>query len=310
MDLAASGSRIGLGCMPMSFGYVDAASEDDPATVIGRALDLGVTMFDTADVYGPFTNEELLGRALERRRHEATIATKVGLVVGATGGYPLQRDGRPEHIAEAVRTSLRRLRTDVIDLYYLHRVDGQVPIEESWGALAGLVHEGLVRAVGLSEVGVDELERAHAMHPVTAVQSELSLWTRDALDEVVPWCAANGAAFVPFSPLGRGFLTGSIETASFDERDFRATNPRFTDEAIAANQAIVAVVRSVAGRSGATPAQVAIAWTLAQGPHIMPIPGTKRVRYLQENVAAANLTLTHDDLAALDAMPASIAPRY
>jgi aryl-alcohol dehydrogenase-like predicted oxidoreductase len=310
VDLAASGSRIGLGCMPMSFGYVDAASEDDPATVIGRALDLGVTMFDTADVYGPFTNEELLGRALGRRRHEATIATKVGLVVGESGGYPLQRDGRPEHIAEAVRASLRRLRTDVIDLYYLHRVDGQVPLEESWGALAGLVHEGLVRAVGLSEVGVDELERAHAMHPVTAVQSELSLWTRDALDEVVPWCAAHGAAFVPFSPLGRGFLTGSIETASFDERDFRATNPRFTDEAIAANQAIVAVVRSVAGRSGATPAQVAIAWTLAQGPHIMPIPGTKRVRYLQENVAAANLTLTHDDLAALDAMPASIAPRY
>ena len=294
----------------MSFGYVDAASDDDPATVIGRALDLGVTMFDTADVYGPFTNEALLGRALERRRDEATITTKVGLVVGATGGYPLRRDGRPEHIAEAVRASLRRLRTDVIDLYYLHRVDDQVPLEESWGALAGLVHEGLVRAVGLSEVGVDELERAHAMHPVAAVQSELSLWTRDALDEVVPWCAAHGAAFVPCSPLGRGFLTGSIEAASFDERDFRATNPRFTDEAIAANQAIVAVVRSVAGRIGATPAQVAIAWTLAQGSHVMPIPGTKRVRYLQENVAAANLTLSPDDLAELDAMPASSAPRY
>jgi aryl-alcohol dehydrogenase-like predicted oxidoreductase len=310
VDLAASGSRIGLGCMPMSFGYVDAASEDDPATVIGRALDLGVTMFDTADVYGPFTNEELLGRALGRRRHEATIATKVGLVVGESGGYPLQRDGRPEHIAEAVRASLRRLRTDVIDLYYLHRVDDHVPLEESWDALAGLVHEGLVRAIGLSEVGVDELDRAHAMHPVAAVQSELSLWTRDPLDEVVPWCAAHGAAFVPFSPLGRGFLTGSIETASFDGRDFRATNPRFTDEAIVANQAIVAVVRSVAQRVSATPAQVAIAWTLAQGPHVMPIPGTKRLRYLQENVAAANLTLTHDDLAALDAMPASTAPRY
>jgi aryl-alcohol dehydrogenase-like predicted oxidoreductase len=310
VDLAASRSRIGLGCMPMSFGYVDVASADDPSTVIGRALDLGVTMFDTADVYGPFTNEELLGRALERRRHEATIATKVGLVVGPSGGYPLRRDGRPEHIAEAVRASLRRLRSDVIDLYYLHRVDDQVPLEESWGALAGLVHEGLVRAIGLSEVGVDELDRAHAMHPVAAVQSELSLWTRDPLDEVVPWCAAHGAAFVPFSPLGRGFLTGSIETASFDRRDFRATNPRFTDEAIVANQAIVAVVRSVAQRVSATPAQVAIAWTLAQGPHVMPIPGTKRVRYLQENVAAANLTLTHDDLAALDAMPASTAPRY
>jgi aryl-alcohol dehydrogenase-like predicted oxidoreductase len=296
--------------MPMSFGYVDAPSNDDPATVIGRALDLGVTMFDTADVYGPFTNEELLGRALDARRHEATIATKVGLVVGASGGYPLQRDGRPEHIAEAVRASLRRLRTDVIDLYYLHRVDDHVPLEESWGALAGLVHEGLVRAIGLSEVGVDELDRAHAMHPVAAVQSELSLWTRDPLDEVVPWCAAHGAAFVPFSPLGRGFLTGSIETASFDGRDFRATNPRFTDEAIVANQAIVAVVRSVAQRVSATPAQVAIAWTLAQGPHVMPIPGTKRLRYLQENVAAVNLTLTADDLAELDSMPASSAPRY
>jgi aryl-alcohol dehydrogenase-like predicted oxidoreductase len=296
--------------MPMSFGYVDAPSNDDPATVIGRALDLGVTMFDTADVYGPFTNEELLGRALDARRHEATIATKVGLVVGASGGYPLQRDGRPEHIAEAVRASLRRLRTDVIDLYYLHRVDDQVPLEESWGALAGLVQEGLVRAIGLSEVGVGELEQAHAIHPVAAVQSELSLWTRDPLDEVVPWCAAHGAAFVPFSPLGRGFLTGSIETASFDDRDFRATNPRFTNEAIAANQDIVAVVRSVAGRIGATPAQVAIAWTLAQGPHVMPIPGTKRVRYLQENVAAANLTLTAEDLAELDSMPAANTPRY
>ena len=294
----------------MSFGYVDPASDDDPASVIDRALDLGVTMFDTADVYGPFTNEELVGRALEGRRHEATIATKVGLVVGATGGYPLQRDGRPEHITEAVRASLRRLRTDVIDLYYLHRVDDQVPLEESWGALAGLVHEGLVRAIGLSEVGVDELERAHAMHPVAAVQSELSLWTRDALDEVVPWCAAHDSAFVPFSPLGRGFLSGSIQTASFDDRDFRATNPRFTEQAIEANQAIVAVVRSVAERVGATPAQVAIAWTLAQGSHVTPIPGTKRMRYLQENVAAANLTLSHDDLEELDAMPASSAPRY
>ena len=310
VDLTASGSRIGLGCMPMSFGYVDAASDDDPAALIGRALDLGVTMFDTADVYGPFTNEELLGRALEGRRHEAMIATKVGLVVGATGGYPLHRDGRREHIAEAVRASLRRLRTDVIDLYYLHRVDHRVPIEESWGALAGLVREGLVRAVGLSEISVDELERAQAMHPVAAVQSELSLWTRDALDEVVSWCAAHGAAFVAFSPLGRGFLTGSIGEASFDARDFRATNPRFTEAAIVANQGIVAVVRSVAGRVGATPAQVALAWTLAQGPHVMPIPGTKRVRYLQENVAAANLTLSPDDLAELDAMPASTAPRY
>ena len=310
MELAASDSRIGLGCMPMSFGYVDSPSDDDPVTVIGRALDLGVTMFDTADVYGPFTNEELLGRALEGRRHEATIATKGGLVVDPSGGYPLRRDGRPEHLAEAVRASLRRLRTDVIDLYYLHRVDERVPLEESWGALANLVHEGLVRAVGLSEVGVDELGRAHAIHPVAAVQSELSLWTREALGEVVPWCAAHGAAFVSFSPLGRGFLTGTITAASFDERDFRATNPRFTEEAIASNQAIVRAVRAVAERVGASPAQIALAWTLAHGRHVMPIPGTKRLRYLEENLAAASVSLSSDDLAALDAMPVSSAPRY
>ena len=222
----------------------------------------------------------------------------------------MQRYGRPEHIAEAARASLRRLRTDVIDLYYLHRVDERVPLEESWGAMAGLVHEGLVRAVGLSEVGVDELDRARSMHPVAAVQSELSLWTRDTLDEVVPWCAAHGTAFVPFSPLGRGFLTGTIATAAFDERDFRATNPRFTEQAIEANQAILTVVRAVAERVGATPAQVALAWTLAQGRHVMPIPGTKRLRYLQENVAAATVALSSDDLAALDAVPISSAPRY
>ena len=310
MNLVGPGARIGLGCMPMSFGYVDAASEDDPAAVIGRALELGVAMFDTADVYGPFTNEELVGRALEGRRRDATIATKWGLVAGPTGGYPLARDARPERAAEAVRASLERLRTDVIDLYYLHRVDDHVPLEESWGAMAALVEQGSVRAIGLSEVGVDELERAHAIHPVAAVQSELSLWTRDALDEVVPWCANHDAAFVPFSPLGRGFLTGTITQGGFDARDFRASNPRFTDEAIASNQAIVTVVRRVAERHEATPAQVALAWTLAQGPHVLPIPGTKRVRYLEENVAATELALTDDDLADLDAAPPASAPRY
>ena len=296
--------------MPMSFGYVDVASEDDPVAVIGRALELGVAMFDTADVYGPFTNEELVGRALEGRRRDATIATKWGLVAGPTGGYPLARDARPERAAECVRASLERLRTDVIDLYYLHRVDEHVPLEESWGAMAALIEQGLVRAIGLSEVGVDELERAHAIHPVAAVQSELSLWTRDALDEVVPWCANHDAAFVPFSPLGRGFLTGTITQGGFDARDFRASNPRFTDEAIASNQAIVTVVRRVAERHEATPAQVALAWTLAQGAHVLPIPGTKRVRYLEENVAATELALTDDDLADLDAAPPASAPRY
>ena len=310
IDLIPRGSRIGLGCMPMSFGYLDPASDDTPDTVIGRALDLGVTMFDTADVYGPFTNEDLVGRALEGRRDEAMIATKVGLVVGPSGGYPLSRDARPERILEQVHRSLRRLRTDTIDLYYLHRVDDRVPLEESWGAMSSLVDAGHVRALGLSEVGIDELERAHAIHEVAAVQSELSLWTRDALDEVVPWCADHGAAFVPFSPLGRGFLTRTITQARFEAGDFRSSNPRFTDEAIEANQRIVSVVRQVAERHGATPAQVAIAWTLAQGDHVMPIPGTKRIRYLEENVAAATLKLTDEELAALDAVPTPSAPRY
>ena len=310
MPLAHPSSRIGLGCMPMSFGYVDAPSEDDPTRLIGRALDLGVTMLDTADVYGPFTNEELVGSALRGRRGEATVATKVGLVVGPTGGYPLGRDGRPAHIAQAVRDSLRRLQTDVLDLYYLHRVDERVPLEETWGAMASLVEQGVVRELGLSEVGFDELERAHAIHPVSAVQSELSVWTRDALAEVVPWCASHDAAFVAFSPLGRGFLTGTIETSGFDERDFRASNPRFTDRAIAANQAIVTVVRRVAERCDATPAQVAIAWAMAQGPHVLAIPGTKRLRHLEENVAAGAVTLSAEDLAELDATPPSVAPRY
>ena len=296
--------------MPMSFGYVDAPSEDDPLGVIRRGLELGAAVFDTADVYGPFSNEELLGQALEGRREEAVVATKVGLVVGPNGGYPLRRDARPERIADQIHGSLRRLRTDVVDLYYLHRIDEQIPLEESWGAMASLVEAGHVRALGLSEVGIDELRRAHAIHPVAAVQSELSLWTRDAIPEVLPWCAAHGALFVPFSPLGRGFLTGSITSGSFDDRDFRASNPRFTDEAIAANQAIVRVARDVAGRHGATPAQVALAWTLAKGPHVVPIPGTKRLRYLEENMAAVRLRLDPDDLAELDDAPSASAPRY
>lgn len=304
-------ARVGLGCMPMSFGYVDAASGDAPREVIRRALDLGVTMFDTADVYGPFTNEALLGEALEGRRGAATIATKWGLLVGPSGGYPLTRDARPERAAEALRASLERLRTGVVDLYYLHRIDGEVALEASWEAMAALVREGLAREIGLSEVTVDELERAHAIHPVAAVQSELSLWTRDAIDDgVVDWCAANGAAFVAFSPLGRGFLTGTITDAAFDERDFRAANPRFSAASIAANRAIVDVVRRVAGRHGATPAQVALAWTLGVGEHVIAIPGTKRISYLEENVAAGALRLTDEDLAELEAAPASVAPRY
>ena len=296
--------------MPLSFGYVDAPSEDDPATLVHRAIDLGVTFFDTADVYGPFTNEDTVGSALQGRRDEVALATKVGLLVGPNGGYPLSSDARPDRIATEIDESLRRLRTDHIDLYYLHRVDPAVPVEESWGALAALVCTGKVGAIGLCEVGVDQLDRMHAIHPVAAVQSELSLWTRGALAEVVPWCAANDAAFVPFSPLGRGFLTGTITDASFDANDFRARNPRFTAEAVQANQAIVSTVRAVADGLGATPAQVAIAWTLAQGDHVIPIPGTKRVRYLEENTAAVAIRLSASDLATLDAIPEPSGTRY
>jgi aryl-alcohol dehydrogenase-like predicted oxidoreductase len=301
---------IGLGCMPMHWAYLGDADDRRSLGVIHRALALGVTHLDTADVYGPFTNEELVGRALVGRRGDVVLATKVGLVVGPTGGYPLDHDASPAHIRSSIDTQLRRLGVEAIDLYYLHRVDPAVPLEESWGAMAELVRAGKVRALGMSEVSVDELERASAIHPVAAVQSELSLWTRDRLDDVVPWCAAHGAGFVPYAPLGRGYLTGAITEAAFDGRDFRSTNPRFTEEAIRANRAIVDRLREVAGRHGATPAQAAIAWCLAQGPHVVPIPGTKRRRWLEENVAAAGLRLTGEDLGDLDAIPASVAPRY
>jgi aryl-alcohol dehydrogenase-like predicted oxidoreductase len=300
---------IGLGCMPMSFGYF-GHSDDDPIEVIRRAVELGVTHVDTSDVYGPFTNEELVGEALEPIRDRVGIATKVGLLVGPNGGYPLVNDARPEHIVTAVEDSLRRLRVDAIDLYYLHRIDPAVPLEESWGAMAGLVEAGKVRALGLSEVTVGQLESARAIHPVAALQSELSLWTRESLDDVVPWCLANGVVFVPFSPLGRGFLTGTITRASFEDLDFRTKNPRFTPEAIDANLGIVDRVRAIADRHGATPAQIALAWVLAQGPHVAPIPGTKRLRYLEENLSAATIVLTDEDVADLEALPPAVGTRY
>jgi aryl-alcohol dehydrogenase-like predicted oxidoreductase len=296
--------------MPMSFGYVDADAEDDPVDVIHRAIDLGVSMLDTADVYGPFSNEELVGAAIHDRRDRVEVATKVGLLVGPNGGYPLDRDASPQHVRSAIDASLGRLRTDVVDLYYLHRIDPDVPLEETWGAMAQLVDAGKVRALGLSEVTVAEAERAHTIHPVAAIQSEMSLWTRDPLVDVVPWCAEHGARFVPFSPLGRGFLTGAISAASFDRSDFRSNNPRFTAEAVDANQAIVARVREVAERVGATPAQVALAWTLAQGEHVLPIPGTKRLRYLEQNLGAGGVVLSPEDLADLDALPVAEGSRY
>ena len=299
---------VGLGCMGMSWAY-GAAERDDTQSreVLRRALDLGVTLIDTADVYGPFTNEELVGSGLRGRRDEAFLATKCGLVMGEAG---MGRNGRAEHVRAAIDASLQRLGTDRVDLWQLHRVDPEIPVEETWGAMAEQVAAGKVLALGMSEVGVDELARAHAIHPVATVQSELSLWTRDPLAEVLPWCEANGVGFLPFSPLGRGFLTGTLTPGSFDDVDFRARNPRFTPEAMAANGALVETVRAVASRVGATPAQVALAWVLAQGEHVVPIPGTKKLRYLEDNAAAAAVVLSAADLAELDALPAPVGARY
>jgi aryl-alcohol dehydrogenase-like predicted oxidoreductase len=296
--------------MPMNWGYFGGGSERESIRVMHRALELGVTHFDTADVYGPFTNEETVGRGLLGHRDEVVLATKVGVKVGPNGGYPLERDARPERIVQEIEGSLRRLRTDVVDLYYLHRIDGKVPLEDQWGAMASLVEAGKVRLLGLSEASVEQLELASSIHPVAALQSELSLWTRDPIGGVLDWCASNGTAFVAFSPLGRGYLTGSVTSASFEDLDFRSTNPRFTQEALDANVAIVDVVRRVADRREAAPAQVAIAWCLAQGEHVLPIPGTKRVAYLEENVAAGSLRLSAEDLAELDGAPEAVGSRY
>jgi aryl-alcohol dehydrogenase-like predicted oxidoreductase len=302
---------IGLGCMGMTWAY-GAADRDEAESVatIHRALDLGVTLLDTADMYGPYTNEELVGRAIAGRREEVVLATKCGLVVEDEAEYVLRRDGRPEHVREAIDASLERLGTDFIDLYQLHRVDPDVPLEETWGAMAALVEAGKVGALGLSEVGVDELERAHAIHPVASVQSEGSLWTRDAFAAVVPWCVEHGAAFLPFAPLGRGFLTGKLAPQAFPAGDFRKNNPRFQPDAMDANLALVQVVEAVAARHDATPAQVALAWLLSQGEHVVPIPGTKKRTRLEENAAASELALTPEDLAELDALPTPVGERY
>lgn len=292
---------VGLGCMPMSHAYTLEECDDAASIrVVHRALDLGVVLFDTADIYGPYTNERLLGRALRDRRDEAMIATKAGLV---PDGDRLARDGRPAHIRRACDASLTRLGTDRIDLLQLHRVDPEVPIEETWGAMSGLVTAGKVRTLGISHATVDDLARAHAVHPVAALQVELSIWERAPLGALLPWCARHGAAVLAFSPLGRGYLTGALRTSRFGPRDSRIRDPRFTETAMTANQVIVAGVRRVAGRHGATPAQVALAWALAQGPHVVPIPGTKKTRWLEENVRAAAVRLSATDLHELDALP-------
>lgn len=299
---------IGFGCMPLNWAY-RGGSPDDPLAVVHRAIELGMTLLDTADVYGPHANEELVGRAIAGRRDEVVLATKAGLTLHPGRAYDYRPDGRPEQLRAALEGSLRRLGTDRIDLHQLHRVDPEVPLAESWGAMAEAVAAGRVAAIGLSEVSVEQLDVAHAIHPVASVQSELSLWTRDRLADVVPWCAEHGAAFIPYSPLGRGFLAGTITTPPA-EGDFRGTLPRFTAAAVEANQAYAAAIRGVAERIGATPAQVALAWCLAQGEHVVPIPGTKRERYLEENVGAGSVELDDDARATLDALPPASTPRY
>jgi aryl-alcohol dehydrogenase-like predicted oxidoreductase len=290
-------SRIGLGTMGMSFAYTGAGADDaESIRTIHRALDLGVTLIDTAEIYGPFTNEELVGRAIKGRRDELVLATKFGMFSHAGGG-PGTLDSSPANIRTAVEGSLRRLGTDRIDLYYQHRVDPNTPIEDTIGALAELVAEGKVDHIGLSEAGVSTIRRAHAVHPITALQSEYSLWTRDPEAAVLPLLRELRIGFVAYSPLGRGFLTGKIRsTEQFDTTDFRATNPRFTGENFQRNLSIADEVEAIADEVGATPAQVALAWLLAQGEDIAPIPGTKRVSRVEENTAADGVELTGEQI--------------
>ena len=294
-------ARIGLGAMGMSAAHTGAGTDDaESVRTIHRALELGVTLIDTAEVYGPYTNEELVGRALKGHRDNVVLATKFGMI-SHTGRGPGTLDSTPENIRTAIEGSLRRLDTDRIDLYYQHRVDPNTPIEDTIGAVAELVAEGKVSHIGLSEAGVDTIRRANAVHPITAVQSEYSLWTRDPEAHVLPLLRELGIGFVPYSPLGRGFLTGKVRSlGDLDDSDFRRQNPRFTGDNLQRNLRIVDEVEEIAAENGATPAQVALAWLLAKGNDIVPIPGTKRVARLEENVAADTVELSSRQLAKLD----------
>jgi aryl-alcohol dehydrogenase-like predicted oxidoreductase len=294
-------SALGLGCMGMSFGYGPAGDKQEMISVIRAAVEHGVTFFDTAEVYGPFTNEELVGEALAPFREKVVIATKFGFKLDPTTGKQVGPDSRPEHIKEVAEASLKRLRVDAIDLLYQHRVDPSVPIEDVAGAVKKLIQEGKVKHFGLSEAGAKTIRRAHAVQPVAALQSEYSLWWREPEVEVLPTLEELGIGFVPFSPLGKGFLTGKInEDTKFDKTDFRNIVPRFTPEARKANQALVDLLGKIAERKKATPAQIALAWLLAQKPWIVPIPGTTKLSRLDENIGSVAIELTSDDLGEID----------
>jgi aryl-alcohol dehydrogenase-like predicted oxidoreductase len=288
-------SALGLGCMGLSFGYGPATEKSDGIRLIRRAFERGVTFFDTAEVYGPFTNEELLGEAVEPFRDQIVIATKFGFKI--ENGVSKGVDSRPENIKAVAEASLKRLRTDVIDLFYQHRVDPNVPIEDVAGAVKDLIREGKVKHFGLSEAGVKTIRRAHAVHPVTALQSEYSLWWREPEEEILPLLEELGIGFVPFSPLGKGFLTGKIDqNTTFSETDFRNTVPRFSEENRKANQSLVDLLSSIAKQKNATPAQIALAWLLAQKPWIVPIPGTTKVQRLEENLGSTEISLSAGDV--------------
>ena len=300
-------SAIGLGCMGMSFGYGPPKDKQEMIVLLRAAVERGVTFFDTAEVYGPFTNEELVGEALAPMREQVVIATKFGFKLDPDSGRSVGVDSRPEHIKEVADASLKRLRTDVIDLFYQHRVDPDVPIEDVAGAVKELIREGKVKHFGLSEPGVQTIRRAHAVQPVTAIQNEYSLWWRRSEEEVLPALEELGIGFVPYSPLGRGFLTGKMdENTTFDSTDFRNTLPRFTPEARKANQALVDLLGKIAKRKKATPAQIALAWLLAQKPWIVPIPGTTKLKRLEENIGATEIELTQEDLREIESAASEI----
>jgi aryl-alcohol dehydrogenase-like predicted oxidoreductase len=301
-------SALGLGAMGMSFGYGPAADTQEMISLLRKAVELGITFFDTAEVYGPFANEELVGEALSPLRDQVVIATKFGFKLKPNGepGF-IGLDSRPEHIREVAEASLKRLRIDAIDLFYQHRVDPDIPIEDVAGAVKELIQQGKVKHFGMSEAGVQTIRRAHAVQPVTALQSEYSLWWREPEEEVIPMLQELGIGFVPFSPLGKGYLTGKVnENTELDSSDFRKTLPRFTPEALKANQGIVDLLSTIARDKNATPAQIALAWLLAQKPWIVPIPGTTRLHRLEENIGAMTIELTPDDLREIDSAASQI----